>query len=219
MHMRGLVLGAATLVTMVAVSACDGGVFGVRGSGNVITESRDVSGFNQIAVLGSGNVVVDVNGSESLTVEAEDNIMPLLKTEVRNGRLELSVESSISPTVEVKYTITAATLDGLSISGSGNVAATGIDAEAFDVEIRGSGKVEPVGTAETLTLGISGSGRYAGEGLIASVGTVRVSGSGDAVVHVTDDLDAEVAGSGSVKYIGEPSLTTSISGSGDISQR
>jgi hypothetical protein len=219
MHMRGLVLGAATLVTMVAVSACDGGVFGVRGSGNVITESRDVSGFNQIAVLGSGNVVVDVNGSESLTVEAEDNIMPLLKTEVRNGRLELSVESSISPTVEVKYTITAATLDGLSISGSGNVAATGIDAEAFDVEISGSGKVEPVGTAETLTLGISGSGRYAGEGLIASVGTVRVSGSGDAVVHVTDDLDAEVAGSGSVKYIGEPSLTTSISGSGDISQR
>ena len=219
MHMRGLVLGAATLVTMVAVSACDGGVFGVRGSGNVITESHDVSGFNQIAVLGSGNVVVDVNGSESLTVEAEDNIMPLLKTEVRNGRLELSVESSISPTVEVKYTITAATLDGLSISGSGNVAATGIDAEAFDVEISGSGKVEPVGTAETLTLGISGSGRYAGEGLIASVGTVRVSGSGDAVVHVTDDLDAEVAGSGSVKYIGEPSLTTSISGSGDISQR
>jgi hypothetical protein len=219
MRLRGLVLGAATLITMVAVSACDGGVFGVRGSGNVITESRDVSGFNEIALLGSGTVVVEVNGNESLTVEAEDNIMPLLKTEVHNGRLELSVESSISPTVEVKYTITAATLDGVSISGSGKVAATGIDAESFDVEISGSGKVEPVGTADTLTLGISGSGRYAGEDLIASVGDVRVAGSGDAVVHVTDDLDADVSGSGSVEYIGEPSLTRSISGSGDISQR
>ena len=219
MRLRGLVLGAATLITMVAVSACDGGVFGVRGSGNVITESRDVSGFNEIAVLGSGNVVVEFNGSESLTVEAEDNIMPLLKTEVRNGRLELSVESSISPTVEVKYTITAATLDGVSISGSGDVAATGIDAESFDVEISGSGKVKATGTADTLTLSISGSGRYDGEGLAASVGDVRVSGSGDAVVYVTEDLNVDVSGSGSVEYIGEPSLTTSISGSGDISRR
>ena len=219
MRMRGLVLGAATLVAMAAVSACDGGVFGVRGSGNVITESRDVSGFSEIAVLGSGNVVVDVNGTESLTVEAEDNIMPLLKTEVRNGRLELSAESSISPTTDVTYTVTAATLDGVSISGSGDVAATGIDAESFDVEISGSGKVEPVGTADTLTLGISGSGRYAGEGLVASVGTVRVSGSGDAVVRVTDDLDVDVSGSGSVEYIGEPTVTESISGSGDISRR
>jgi hypothetical protein len=219
MRLRGLVLGAATLITVVAVSACDGGVFGVRGSGNVITESRDVSGFNEIALLGSGSVVVEVNGSESLTVEAEDNIMPLLKTEVRNGRLELSVESSISPTVEIKYTITAATLDRVSISGSGDVAATGIDAESFDVEISGSGRVEPTGTADTLTLRISGSGRYDGEGLAASVGDVRVSGSGDAVVYVTEDLDVDVSGSGSVKYIGEPSLTTSISGSGDISQR
>jgi hypothetical protein len=102
MRMRGLVLGAATLVTMVAVSACDGNVFGVRGSGNVITESRDVSGFNEIVVLGSGNVVVEVNGSESLTVEAEDNNMPQLKTHVRDGRLPFSVETSISPTVQVK---------------------------------------------------------------------------------------------------------------------
>lgn len=219
MRMRGLVLGAATLITMVAVPACDGGVFGVRGSGNVITDSRDVSGFNEIAVLGSANVVVEVSGSESLTVEAEDNIMPLLKTEVRNGRLELSVESSISPTVEVKYTITAATLDGVSISGSGDVAATGIDAESFDVEISGSGKVEPAGIADTLTLSISGSGRYDGEGLAASVGDVRVSGSGDAVVYVTEDLDVDVSGSGSVEYIGDPSVTTSISGSGDVSRR
>jgi hypothetical protein len=219
MQTRVLVLGAATLLVLLAVSACDGGVFGVRGSGNVITESRDVRGFSEIAVVGSGNVVVDVNGTESLTVEAEDNIMPLLKTEVRSGRLELSVESSISPTTDVTYTVTAVALDGVSISGSGDVTATGIDAEPFDVEISGSGKVEPVGTADTLTLSFSGSGRYAGEGLVASVGTVRVSGSGDAVVNVTDDLDVDVSGSGSVEYIGEPTVTESISGSGDISRR
>jgi hypothetical protein len=219
MQARVLVLGAATLLMLLAVSACDGGLFGVRGSGNVITESRDVSGFSEIALFGSGTVRVDVNGTESLIVEAEDNIMPLLKTEVRNGRLELSVESSISPTTDVTYTVTAVALDGVTIAGSGDVAATGVAADSFDIEVSGSGRVEPAGTAGTLAVEISGSGRYLGEGLKSSVGTVRVSGSGEAVVNVTDDLDVDVSGSGGVQYIGEPTVTESVSGSGYVTRR
>jgi hypothetical protein len=216
---RVSVLVGAALLVVLSVSACDSDVLGVRGSGNVITESRDVSGFNEIAVLGSGEVIVDINGTESLTVEAEDNIMPLLKTEVHNGRLELSIESNISPTTEVEYTISAAALDGVSIAGSGDITATGIAADSFNVEISGSGRVEPTGVVGTLTVDISGSGDYVGEGLVATVGTVDISGSGNAVVNVTDDLDIDISGSGNVKYIGDPSLATSISGSGDIQRR
>jgi len=219
MQARVLVLGASTLLVLLAVSACDGSVFGVRGSGNVITESRDVSGFNEIALFGSGTVRVDVNGTESLTVEAEDNIMPLLKTEVANGRLELSVESSISPTTDITYTVAAVALDGVTIAGSGDVTATGIATDLFDVEISGSGRVKPTGTAASLVVEISGSGRYLGEGLEASIGTVRVSGSGEAVVNVTDDLDVDVSGSGGVQYIGEPTVTESVSGSGKVTRR
>ena len=219
MQARVLVLGASTLLVLLAVSACDGSVFGVRGSGNVITESRDVSGFSEIALFGSGTVRVDVNGTESLTVEAEDNIMPLLKTEVSNGRLELSVESSISPTTDITYTVAAVELDGVTIAGSGDVTATGIAADLFDVEISGSGRVEPTGTAASLVVEISGSGRYLGEGLEASIGTVRVSGSGEAVVNVTDDLDVDVSGSGGVQYVGEPTITESVSGSGRVTRR
>ena len=219
MQARVLVLGVSTLLVLLAVSACDGSVFGVRGSGNVITESRDVSGFSEIALFGSGTVRVDVNGTESLTVEAEDNIMPLLKTEVSNGRLELSVESSISPTTDITYTVAAVALDGVTIAGSGDVTATGIATDLFDVEISGSGRVEPTGTAASLVVEISGSGRYLGEGLEASIGTVRVSGSGEAVVNVTDDLDVDVSGSGGVQYVGEPTITESVSGSGRVTRR
>ena len=219
MQTRVLVLGASTLLMLLAVSACDGGVFGVRGSGNVITESRDVNGFSEIALFGSGTVRVDVNGSESLIIEAEDNIMPLLKTEVRNGRLELSVESNISPTTDVTYTVSAVALDGVTIAGSGKVTATGVAADSFDVEISGSGRVEPTGTSGTLVVEISGSGNYLGEGLAASVGTVRMSGSGEAVVNVADDLDVDISGSGGVQYIGGPNVTESISGSGDITHK
>ncbi len=219
MQTRVLVVGAATVLLLLAASGCDGGVLGVRGSGNVITESRDVSGFNEIALFGSGTVRVGVDGTESLIIEAEDNIMPLLTSEVHDGRLELSVESSISPTTDIIYTVSALALEGVAISGSGEVTATGIAVDSFDVEISGSGRVEPTGTADTLVVGISGSGRYLGEDLEASVGTVRVSGSGEAVVNVTDDLDVDVSGSGGVQYIGDPRVAESISGSGDITRK
>ena len=216
---RASILVGAAVLAALSVPACGTDAVGVRGSGNVITESRDVSGFDEIVVLGSGEIVVDIDGTESLTIEAEDNIIPLLTTEVSGGRLELSVESNTSPTVEVKYSITAAALVGVSIAGSGDVTVIDIDADSFDVEISGSGRVEPAGTAGWLVVDISGSGKYVGAGLAAAAGTVDISGSGNAVVNVTDDLDVDISGSGNVEYLGDPSLTSSISGSGDIQQR
>jgi hypothetical protein len=205
--------------SVLAVSACDIDVLGERGSGNRITESRAVSNFDEIVLFGSGEVVVDVNGTESLTITAEDNILPLLTTEVQNDRLELGTRSSISPTVAIVYTISAAALNGVSIEGSGDITATGIDTDSFDAEISGSGRIGVAGTTRVLAVNISGSGRYDGEDLVASIATVNVSGSGDAVVNVAEDLDAEVSGSGNVEYLGDPTLMSSISGSGDISRR
>jgi hypothetical protein len=219
MHTRVLVAGAATVFMLVAASGCEGGLFGVGGSGTVVTESRDVSGFSEIDLAGSGKVLVDVDGTESLVIEAEENIMPLLTSEVRGGRLELGAKSSISPTTDIIYRVSAIALEGVAVAGSGEVTATGVVAGSLDVDISGSGRVEPTGSAGTLIVEISGSGRYLGEALEAPVGTVRVSGSGEAVVNVTDDLDVDISGSGAVRYIGEPVVSESISGSGDITRQ
>lgn len=215
---ESVLIGAAVLA-MLAVSACDIDVLGERGSGTVVTESRTMSGFDEIVLSGSGEVFVDVNGTESLTITAEDNIMPLLTTEVQNGRLELGTRSSISPTVATIYTISAEALNGVSIEGSGGITATGITADSFDAEISGSGQIKVVGTADELTVDISGSGRFEAEDLVAAIGTADVSGSGHAIVNVSNKLDVDVSGSGTVEYIGDPDLSSSISGSGDIRRR
>ena len=111
------------LTTGLLATGCTGTVpfGGLRGSGDLITESRTVSGFDEIVVLGSGKVIVDVTGTESLEIEAEDNLMEFLTTEVVNGRLELGVESGrlISPSRDITYTITASQLNTVTISGSG----------------------------------------------------------------------------------------------------
>jgi hypothetical protein len=212
----------ALIVACVALAGCDAledAMDIVEGSGNVITETRDVSDFDDIALLGSGDVDINVTGVESVVIEAEDNIMPLLTADVRNGRLELGSESRFSTDVGVKYTITVASLNGVEISGSGDVTAAGVDAGSFEVRIIGSGDVRLVGAATQLGVEISGSGNYAGEELLASVGDVQISGSGTAVVNVADELDASVSGSGSIEYLGDPAVNASTSGSGDISRR
>jgi hypothetical protein len=205
------------LLAALVASSC---ILGVEGSGNVITESREVSDFSEIVLGGSGRVMVEVTGTESLTIEAEDNIMPLLETTVSNGRLRLDTNQSINPTVEIVYTIKAATLDGLAISGSGTVQAEAIDGTDFRADIRGSGNVTLEGMLSgLLSVSISGSGEFDGESLTAPAGDVDVSGSGNAVVNVTDTLDVSVSGSGDVQYLGQPSVDSDVSGSGNVSQR
>ncbi len=236
---RGTVrLAVGALFMIPTLSACVVSVFGVRGSGDVVTESRDVSGFDEVVLQGSGTVRIEVTGTDSLTIEAEDNLMEYLTSDVDSGRLELGAERSISPTEEIVYTITAASIEGMTISGSGQMTANGIVGDRLDaavsgsgsveiqaievdsvsVRISGSGSVEISGSARDLELSISGSGAYEGVNLITEFGSVTVSGSGDAVVYVTDQLEAEVSGSGNIEYFGDPSVDAVSSGSGNISK-
>ncbi len=221
MTIRGYASTLSLLVLVALLASCDVDVnldLGVRGSGELTTESRDVSDFDEIVVLGSGDVIVDVTGTESLTVEAEDNIMPLLTTEVRKGRLELGSNATFSTTRAIRYTIEASALTAVEIDGSGDVTASGIDSDTFEVTINGSGNVVPTGSAGDVRVEINGSGAYEGVGLVASVGSVDVSGSGSVLVNATDELDVRISGSGEVTYVGSPTLTEDISGSGSISR-
>jgi hypothetical protein len=193
---------------------------GVQGSGDVISESREVTGFDEVELVGSGRVDIAVTGTESLTIEAEDNIMPLIESDVRNGSLILDYRSAVSPSVDVVFTITAAELSGIDLSGSGVVDATGVDGTDFFVEISGSGDVRAEGTLTGfLSISISGSGEFDGVSLTAPDGEVDVSGSGNAVVDVTETLDISISGSGDVEYIGSPDLDVDTSGSGNVTQR
>ena len=188
------------------------------GSGEMVSEVRPAEGFDRVVLASSGDVEIRLTGTESVEVEAEDNLQPLLTVEVVNGTLELGSDGSFSTTRSVTYVITAARLNGVGISGSGDVSASGVDAGTFDVSISGSGNVEASGTCEELNVTISGSGNFDGAALSCATGSVTVSGSGGVVIDVTDDLDVEISGSGDVEYLGDPSVRTDISGSGEVSR-
>jgi hypothetical protein len=226
-HMATIRRAVATVLGVMLVltaAACDEvsidiDIDGVRGSGTVATEMRDVAGFDEIVVFGSGTVDISVTATESLTIEAEDNILPLLTTNVSGSRLELGSREAFSATREIVYTITVIDLTRVEINGSADVTAVGLDTEAFRVEINGSGDIQPEGTASRVEVAINGSGNYDGVDLATPDASVRISGSGSVVVNATETLDVEISGSGDVEYLGDPELTESVTGSGDVSRR
>jgi hypothetical protein len=210
----------------------------VRGSGKIATETRTVSNFNQVSLLGSGDLTIQSGEHESLTIEAEDNILPLIRSEVKGSRLELGFKpnTSVDHSRPIHFTLvvknlTAVTLEGsgnvtnsslntdhldLSILGSGNMRFENLKAQALKLDLVGSGNVDVAGEVQSQQVSIPGSGSYRANDLNSQTAQVSILGSGEANLWAEKSLDIEIAGSGSVKYYGSPQVTQKITGSGNV---
>jgi Putative auto-transporter adhesin, head GIN domain len=187
-------------------------------SSNVTSESRNVSGFDGVELNGVGNLSIQQTGSEALTVEAEEDVLPKIRTEVENNRLIIGPEpnSSINTTKPINYKLTVKDLKALKVSGSGDVEAEDISTDELAVTISGTGDVEISGRADSQKIDISGSGDYQAEDLESKEAKIDAGGSGSALVNVSDELEAEVSGSGSVEYVGDPTVDQDVSGAGRV---
>ena len=101
--LRWLGLGALGLAMI--LSSCVTNIGGTVGSGTAKTETRNASGFTSVTFSGIGTLNIKQTGVESLTVSADDNVLPLLTSTVSNGTLTLGVETghSINPAKPIVY--------------------------------------------------------------------------------------------------------------------
>jgi hypothetical protein len=234
------------LAMALLASACCGcpslvDVGAIRGSGNVITRAWQVSDFDRVSLSGSGRVVITQGDDESLTVEADDNLMQYIKAEVQDRTLVLGLTDTprfgtIRPSRTIRYNVNLDKVSGLTISGSGDIEAEDLSAEnlgitisgsgdleiglltaeALDVQLTGSGDVDLAGYVLEQDVKITGSGKYRAGDLESQRAQVRVSGSGDATVWAADTLDIRVTGSGDVEYYGTPQVAQRVTGSGRV---
>jgi 3D (Asp-Asp-Asp) domain-containing protein len=212
----------------------------VRGSGHVITEQRQVSDLSEVVLTMSGNLTIEQNGTEAFTMEGEDNILPLITTEVSGNRLTIGTRSgaSFSTTRSLRFYLSVKSISYIcatgsgnigmagaqgnqlrtETTGSGNVTLTSVAAKSYTAKTTGSGGITASGSAESQDVTGTGSGDYDGRDLQSKSAKVALSGSGNATVKVSDTLDASVSGSGSVRYIGDPAVTRQDQGSGEITK-
>lgn len=190
---------------------------GVRGSGNVQTESRDLRDFNAIEAGGIFEVEVIAQKDYDVQIEADDNLLPLIKTEVRNGTLEISTEKRISPKTPIRIRIGAPDIDNVDVSGASKLSLVNLKNDSLKVEASGASKITLNGETRNLDVELSGASKLDAESLRAENVTVDGSGASSASVFVSGDLKVDLSGASKVNYAGNPkNLEKSTSGASSV---
>ncbi len=212
----------------------------VTASGNVKTETRDVTGFSGISLSLPAKVTIKQGNKEGVIIESDDNFLPLIETVVERGQLRIRpTEKNMSfkgRSMKLNITIDAINIESLSVSGSGDIVADELNSpklrtsiagsgevniksltsDSVKVSIAGSGDLNLGGTTNELEGSIAGSGSIKADRLKAKNVVVKVAGAGEATIWATDTMKLSIAGSGDVKYWGEAKVTQSVAGSGSI---
>lgn len=209
----------------------------VNGSGQVLSERREVSGFDRVSIGGSGDLTLTQGDDESLVIETDDNLLPLIQTVVSGGELKIGWRNvNLRPSHGIHFELKVKNLSAIDLSGSLRAQAGPVKTDRMEIHISGSGKVQLAklqanelgihvsGSGDTLVNGkvdrqrisISGSGTHRAVDLSCNEASVEVSGSGHATLWVRNNLKVSISGSGDVNYYGNPSVSSHTSGSGHV---
>jgi hypothetical protein len=213
----------------------------VRGSGELVTETRDVGNFEGIKLDGVGRLVITQGSSVSLEITAEDNIMEELTSEVQGTTLVLGYQDqtwlrTIVPTKVVVYTLTVTDLSEVIFNGAGELEMSGLDTDSFYIEINGAARVDIdelitedlvveidgtgtvtiAGKTSSQEITIQGAGNYQASDLQSDSTAITIAGLGNGTVWATENLDITIDGGGTVNYFGSPNVTQDINGLGEI---
>lgn len=230
MQIKRIFLGIVVALTL---NSC---IHTIEGSGDVINEKRAVSSFSKIDISGSFQVILNQGDTEKLELEVDENLLGLIKTEVKNNTLYISSKKSIGNAESLNLYITTVNVNEIEASGAINLKNKGTyRADNLEIDISGAAEVDLELDVENLTMGMSGASETTLSGVannfdieISGAGelqakklktrntTIAISGAGSATVYAKKTLNIEVSGAGSVQYKGSPKVVKSISGAGSV---
>jgi hypothetical protein len=174
---------------------------GVKGSGNMATENRSVSNFKGVDVSGVFQVEITAQKEFGVEVEADDNLLPYISTEVRDGVLHIETERKINTGNPLRVRISAPDINKLETSGATNVTISDLKNSGIAIDSSGASKID----AADLT---------------AEAANIDASGASCVSVNVTGTLRSEASGASKVTYTGSPSeVIKKTNGAGSVSPK
>ncbi len=219
-----LIFIAALIIGLIFSTNCRFGGMknftGIQGSGVSKTETRSLKGFSKIDAGGAMNVEVTVQKDFSVEVQADDNLLANIKTEVDGDTLKIFSEDKISSKTRVNVKISMPELEGLDISGASSGNVSNVKAESLDLKASGASKIKIEGTTDDLDINASGASSIDAENLKAGNVEVDASGASNATVSANDDLDVSASGASKILYVGEPkNIKQNSSGASSIAKK
>ncbi len=210
--------------------------YSVRGNGNVEKEIRNVRSFDAIDVSSAFEVELTQSDEESLVIEADENLLDHIYTEVIGGTLKIYTRGNIRNINTMKAYISFKMIDEIELSGACEVKGMNkMKFESFVIDASGASEVDINFAASVVKLDLSGATeiRFAGfadELYIDSSGAseiyaidfevkdceVDASGASTIKIFVTENLEVEASGATTVRYKGKPAVDLDTSGASSI---
>jgi hypothetical protein len=193
---------------------------GTKGSGNVKTESRNASGFKEIKAENAVELEITVQKDFSLTVEADDNLLDQVKSEVSGDILKISTKDRINSKNKIKIKISLPELTDLEISGASTANVSGVKTDSLELNASGASRIKIDGEVKSVDAEASGASGIDAENLRTENAKANASGASHVTVSPTGELDAEASGASSVTYTNEPkSIKQNASGASTIKKK
>jgi hypothetical protein len=224
-------------ILCLGLSACSNAQFrnSIQGEGPVVTEERNASYFSGLNVSSGIDVSLKQGNNETITVEAEKNLLQYIKTEIRDNVLHVFVEPNINIRFNStkKVYVTMKDIYSVKTSSAGDV--TGLtpinttnlklttssagdikleaNATLIDVDISSAGNITLAGKSDILNADLSSAGDLEAYELKVKEADISVSSAGGARVYVADRLTARSSSAGDIYYTGNPEFVDAHSSS------
>jgi Putative auto-transporter adhesin, head GIN domain len=190
---------------------------GLAGSGVRKSEKRDLKSFNAIDTRGAYEIDVTCRKPANFEIEADDNILPLIKSEVRDGILFVTNDQPYHSEKSVMLRIMLPDLNSVVSHGAGQIKIADANSNDLKIESTGAASINAAGKVKSVSISSTGAGEVDTSKLQAEKAKVDATGAANVDVFASDQLDVTVSGAGSVTYSGNPkTVNKKVNGIGSV---
>ncbi len=220
-----LIFAFALIIGVVASFSTSFGRFSfftprIVGSGILKTEVRNISDFKTVETSGAINVEIIAAKEFSVEVDADDNLLEYVKTEIDGTTLNIYTEKWLTTNTKMNVRISMPELLNAKVSGVSTMTIDNLKNDNFSLKASGASKIKISGETNTFDFKLSGASVLDAENLLTEFADAKVSGASNAVLNVSESLEAKASGASEITYIGEvKNLKKHSSGSSSIKQR
>lgn len=208
------------VLTLLVAAGCHSSLRSqVKGSGKRELQKRDIAPFTSISTEGAFNIQIVCQKDLSLEVEGDDNVLPLVRTEVSGNVLRLSNTSGYSVDEPITFKISVPNIEGVSVNGAGKIEISGVKNERLEIDANGAPAINVSGSTQVIDIDTNGAAKIDTHNLRAARATVDSKGVSRVDLGLSDQLDVTVSGPSHVTYRGDPVVNKTIHGPGKVEKR
>lgn len=207
------------------------------GSGNIISESKDLSAFHGVEASGPFSVEIRQGEPQKVTVEADDNLMKYVNLKVRDNILEASIKHGSFTDAHFKLLITVPVVDNLSATSAADIEIFGmltdqnkikltassagsihgqVDAPAVMASSSSGSEITVSGNTKKITAEASSGASVKANQLLSEQADAQASSGASIHVHASVSLNARASSGGNVSYRGGAAVTKTESSGGEV---